>query len=62
MKVGDIAGPVKSQFGYHLIKLEEIQPGEAKPFEAVRAELDSQYRQERAGELFGDRQEDMYCR
>jgi len=59
MKVGDIAGPVKSQFGYHLIQLEEIQPGEAKPFEAVRAELDSQYRKERAGELFGDRQEDM---
>ena len=59
MKVGDIAGPVKSQFGYHLIKLEEIQAGEAKPFEAVRAELDSQYRQERAGELFGDRQEEM---
>ena len=44
MKVGDIAGPVKSQFGYHLIQLEEIQAGEAKPFEAVRAELDSQYR------------------
>jgi peptidyl-prolyl cis-trans isomerase D len=59
MKVGDIAGPVKSQFGYHLIKLEEIQAGEAKPFESVRAELDSQYRLERSGELFGDRQEDM---
>jgi len=57
MKVGDIAGPVKSQFGYHLIKLEEIQAGEAKPFEAVRAELDSQYRQEHAAELFGDQQE-----
>ena len=39
MKVGDIAGPVKSQFGYHLIKLEEIQAGEAKPFETVRAEV-----------------------
>ena len=59
MKVGDIAGPVKSQFGYHLIQLEEIQAGESKPFEAVRAEHDSQYRQERAGELFGDRQEEM---
>jgi len=59
MKVGEIAGPVKSQFGYHLIKLEEIQAGEAKPFESVRAELDSQYRLERSGELFGDRQEEM---
>ena len=59
MKVGDIAGPVKSQFGYHLIKLEEIQAGEAKPFEAVRAELDSQYRQEHAADLFGERQEQI---
>jgi peptidyl-prolyl cis-trans isomerase D len=59
MKVGDIAGPVKSQFGYHLIKLEEIQAGEAKPFEAVRAELDSQYRQDQSAELFGERQEQI---
>ena len=57
MKVGDVAGPVKSQFGYHILKLEEIQPAEGKPFEAVRAEIDSQYRIDRANELFGDRQE-----
>jgi peptidyl-prolyl cis-trans isomerase D len=59
MKVGDIAGPVKSQFGYHLIKLEEVQAGEAKPFEAVRAELDSQYRQDKSAELFGERQDQI---
>lgn len=59
MKVGDIAGPVKSQFGYHLIKLEEIQAGEAKPFEAVRAELDAQYRQDKSAELFGERQDQI---
>jgi len=59
MKVGDIAGPVKSQFGYHLIKLEEIQAGEAKPFEAVRGELDAQYRQDKSAELFGERQDQV---
>ena len=57
MKVGDVSAPVKSQFGYHILKLEEIQAGEAKPFADVRAELDSQYRQDRAAELFGERQE-----
>jgi peptidyl-prolyl cis-trans isomerase D len=57
MKVGDVAGPVKSQFGYHLLKLEEIQASDAKPFEEVRAELDAQYRSETAAGLFGDRQE-----
>ncbi|HET9474193.1 MAG TPA: SurA N-terminal domain-containing protein [Steroidobacteraceae bacterium] len=59
MNVGDIAGPVKSQFGYHLIKLEEIQAGEAKSFESVRVELDAQYREEQAGALFSSRQDDM---
>jgi len=59
MKVGDIAGPVKSQFGYHLIKLEEIEGGQERPFESVRAELDAQYRQDQSASLFGDRQEQL---
>ena len=58
MNVGDVSAPVKSQFGYHILKLEQIQAGEAKPFADVRTELDSQYRQDRAAELFGERQED----
>jgi peptidyl-prolyl cis-trans isomerase D len=57
MKVGDVAGPVKSQFGYHILKLEEIRAAEVKPFEAVRSELDSQYRTDRAAQLFGERQD-----
>jgi peptidyl-prolyl cis-trans isomerase D len=59
MKVGEVSAPVKSQFGYHILKLEEIQSGIAKPFAEVRAELDSQYRQDRAADLFGERQEQM---
>ena len=62
MKVGEVSAPVKSQFGYHIFKLEEIQAGEAKAFADVRAELDSQYRQETAAELFGQRQEDLSTR
>jgi peptidyl-prolyl cis-trans isomerase D len=62
MKVGDVSAPVKSQFGYHILKLEQIQAGEAKPFAEVRAELDSQYRQDKAADLFGSRQEDMSAR
>ena len=62
LKVGEVSAPVKSQFGYHILKLEEIQAGEAKPFDAVRAELDSQYRQDRAADLFGERQELMSAR
>jgi peptidyl-prolyl cis-trans isomerase D len=59
MKVGDVSAPVKSQFGYHILKLEQIQAGETKPFADVRAELDSQYRQDRATDLFSARQDEM---
>ncbi len=59
MNVGDVSAPVKSQYGYHILKLEEIQPTEERPFAEVRAELDSQYRQDKAAELFGERQDQI---
>ncbi len=39
MKAGDVVGPVKSEFGYHVIKLREIKGGEGRPFEEVRDQL-----------------------
>jgi len=33
MTAGEIAGPVKTQYGYHIIRLEEIQRGKSKSFE-----------------------------
>ncbi|HBK46156.1 MAG TPA: peptidylprolyl isomerase [Xanthomonadaceae bacterium] len=39
MKAGEVVGPVKSEFGYHVIKLAEIKGGEGKPFEQVRDQL-----------------------
>jgi peptidyl-prolyl cis-trans isomerase D len=59
MKIGDIAGPVKATEGYHIIKLERIEEGKAKPFEEVRAEIDSQYRRDKAADLFGERQDQI---
>jgi peptidyl-prolyl cis-trans isomerase D len=54
MAAGEIRGPVKSEFGYHVIKLEEIQPGHVKSFEEAHAELDAEYRKERAQNIFYD--------
>ena len=59
MKVGEIAGPVKTQFGYHIIKLGEIQAGKGKSFEEARAELEAQVRRDRATDRFGDIQEQL---
>ncbi|TWJ32799.1 peptidylprolyl isomerase [Geobacter argillaceus] len=36
MKVGEISNAVKTSFGYHIIKVEEIDEGQVRPFESVR--------------------------
>ncbi len=59
MNVGDVSAPLKTQFGYHILKLEEIQAQEVRPFEEVRAELDSNYRTAHSADLFGEREEQI---
>jgi peptidyl-prolyl cis-trans isomerase D len=55
MKAGEITGPVKTQFGYHVIKLEEVEPGAQRSFDEVRGELEADYRREQAQSVFYER-------
>jgi len=59
MKVGEIRGPVKTQFGYHIIRLDGIQPAQGKSFDQARPELEAQVRRDRATDRFGDIQEQL---
>jgi peptidyl-prolyl cis-trans isomerase D len=52
--VGDIAGPVKSQYGYHIIRLDGIQPGRTKTLAEARQQLQAQLQQSEATNRFGD--------
>lgn len=51
LQVDQVSEPVRTKDGWNIIKLTDLQPGEARPFEEVRAELEAQYNetaQERA--------------
>jgi peptidyl-prolyl cis-trans isomerase D len=52
MKVGEVAGPVETQFGYHVIKLDEIKPSEAPKFDSLKGKLEDEIRKTKAGRLF----------
>jgi len=52
LKLGEVSEPVKSAFGYHLIKVTELTAGDEKPFEAVKAELSKAYQKAQAESQF----------
>jgi peptidyl-prolyl cis-trans isomerase D len=39
MQAGQVSGPVKSEFGWHVIQLREVKSGQQVPFEAAREQL-----------------------
>ncbi len=59
MKVGEVSSPVKTEFGYHVIKLNAIQAGDIKPFESVRDDLTKLYKQTSAQKSLYDLTEQL---
>jgi peptidyl-prolyl cis-trans isomerase D len=59
MSVGEIRGPVKTEFGYHIIRLDQVVAGHTRTFEEARPELEAQLRSDRALDQLGDAQERM---
>ena len=39
MQAGEVRGPVKTDFGWHILKLKQVRAGTQRPFEEVRADL-----------------------
>lgn len=59
MQPGEIRGPVKTQFGYHVIRLDGVEPAHQRSFEEVRAELEADYRNEQAQSLFYEKSQQL---
>jgi peptidyl-prolyl cis-trans isomerase D len=52
---GALSDPVATQFGYHLIQLEEVRAVEFPSLEAMQAEIEQRLRREQAEQLFEER-------
>jgi peptidyl-prolyl cis-trans isomerase D len=59
MKEGEIRGPLKTQFGYHVLKLDGIQPASVRTFEQSKSDLESEYRRNEAERLFNNAQDQL---
>ncbi len=59
MKADEVRGPVKTQFGYHILKLEGIQPPAVKSYEASRTELETEHKRNEAERLFNNAQDQL---
>lgn len=53
--VGTISDPVKTPYGYHIIRVNEKRPGGLKPLSEVRAQLEAQLRTQKASDSARER-------
>ncbi len=59
LKVGEVGEPVRSRFGFHIIKLTDIHAEQQKPYEKVHAELETQLRQQKAEAAYFEKAETL---
>lgn len=57
--VGDTTGLVKSDFGYHIIKLDELKDSVVKPYQEVASDIKQELRDQRAVDKFYELQSEL---
>lgn len=51
-KKGDLVAPVKTNFGYHIIRIDDVQAAQVKPLADVRGEIEALYAQQASMQAF----------
>jgi peptidyl-prolyl cis-trans isomerase D len=59
MQKGEIRGPVKTQFGYHILRLEDIEEPHVRSFDEMRAELEPEFQRSQAQTLFYEKSQQL---
>ena len=57
LKKDEVSAPVETEFGYHLIKLTDIKAPKTKPFEEMRAQIETDLKKQQAQKLFAENAE-----
>jgi peptidyl-prolyl cis-trans isomerase D len=51
-KPGDIVGPVQTEFGWHIIKVNGVNAGHVQPFDEVKAQIEADLKKQQAAQKF----------
>lgn len=59
MELGEIRGPVQTEFGFHIIKLSEIKAGKEVNFDEVKEQVLEKLKKQKSEKEFGEMAEDF---
>ncbi len=59
MQPGEVSEPIKTDFGYHLIKLTQIQPKQTPEYDVVKTDVEAQVRRQLAEKTYFEKLEQL---